>query len=406
MKTKVLSFTLIFISTAIYGQARLEKGYFIDTNNHKTECFIRNYDWQNNPREFEYTIENNDSIKKNTITFVREFGIYGYSKYVRADVNIDRSSIDLKTLSTQKSPVWSQEQLFLKVLIDGKATLYSYSDGGLPHFFYSKADRPTQQLVCKDYIDKEGKLNTNASFRQQLWNDIKCANTSTNILEKIGYYQKDLENYFNNYNKCSGDTTVVNYSYLQNRDLFNLRINQGLNYTSLIFKDTYSTSQIKYNSTITFRVGIEAEYILPFNQNKWGILIEPTFQYYNTKKGIPTYRLPVTINLNLIEFPIGIRYYYLLNEKMKIYLNAFYIPNYTINFNRSINFNHLNALELKPNQSYAVGGGIDYKNLSLELRYYTSKDLLSTYVFYSTDYNRFEVIAGYRFLRIKEKKSF
>jgi hypothetical protein len=404
MKNIIITLILLFNTILSFGQVVFEKGYYIDENNRRTECFIKNHDWRNNPTNFEYKTEKNDTVKNNSILLVKEFGMYGDSRYVRATVNIDRSYTEIYRMSTQKSPLWSKEQLFLKVLLAGKASLYYYFDNETAKFFYSKTDTPIQQLIYKEYKTDDGIINTNDSFRQQLWNDIKCENTTIKSLENLNFYQKDLENQFKVYNKCNGDTSFINYSHIQKRDFINFRITPGINYSSLVFNNSYLNENIKFDNNLSFRIGIEAEYILPFNKNKWGIIIEPTYQNYTTKKMIPTYNYTANVNYGFVEFPIGLRYYYFLNNYLKVYLNGFYIPGSTINLISSANFNDLSKKEIAPDQCFAIGGAVEYKNLNLEVRYYSNKNLLSSYVSYSTDYSRVAVILGYKFIKIKQKK--
>jgi len=403
MKIRIITFLLLFKTILSFGQVVFEKGYFIDGNNRKTECFIKNYDWRNNPTDFEYKMEVSDTVKKSNILMVKEFGIYGDSRFVRATVNIDRSYTEINRMSTLKSPFWSKEQLFLKVLIAGKASLYYYFDNETPKFFYSKTDTPIQQLIYKEYLTDQG-INTNDSFRQQLWNDLKCENTTINSLEKLNFNKKDLVNFFKAYNTCHGDTSFYQLQPVQNRDFFNLRITPGINYSSMIFNNPIMNESIRYDNTLSFRIGVETEYILPFNKNKWGFIFEPTYQYYTSKKMVPNYNSLVTVNSGFVEFPIGLRYYYFLNSDLKIYLNGFYIPVYTINLISSTKFNDSSNKDVTPGQSFAIGGAVEYKNVNLEVRYYSAKNLLSSYAYYSTDYSRIAVIIGYKFLKIQTKK--
>jgi len=404
MKIKTITLFLLFNSVLSFGQVVFEKGYYVDENDRKTECFIKNRDWRNNPTAFEYKTEKSDTIKKNSILEVKEFGLYGDSRYIRTTVNIDRSATEIYRLSTQKSPLWSKEQLFLKVLLTGKASLYYYFDNETPKFFYSKTDSPIQQLIYKEYKTDDGRINTNDLFRQQLWNDIKCENTTIKSLEKLNFLQKDLVNLFKVYNTCHGDTSYISYNHFKNRDFINLRITPGINSSSLIFNNHSINERIRYDNTLSFRIGIEAEYILPFNKNKWGIVIEPTYQNYTAKKMIPKYHLLSTVNYSFIEFPIGLRYYYFLTSDLKLYLNGFYIPKSTINLVSSANFNESSNKDIVSDLCFAIGGAVEYKNVNLEVRYYSNKNLLSTYISYSTDYSRVAVILGYKFIKLKHKR--
>ena len=65
-----------------YSQISFEKGYYIDNDNKKINCLIKNIDWMNNPTEFEYKLPENDNSKRITIRSVKEFGVYNSSKYI------------------------------------------------------------------------------------------------------------------------------------------------------------------------------------------------------------------------------------------------------------------------------------------------------------------------------------
>jgi hypothetical protein len=59
-----------------------------------------------------------------------------------------------------------------------------------------------------------------------------------------------------------------------------------MNFSSFeMVNDYYSGSgNAKFDNKISFRIGLEAEFILPFNKNKWAVFAEPTYQYYKTEK--------------------------------------------------------------------------------------------------------------------------
>ena len=59
-------FLIIGISFSIDCNSQISyvKGYYINDSNQKINCLIRNVDWRNNPKEFEYKIS--EQTKKNT----------------------------------------------------------------------------------------------------------------------------------------------------------------------------------------------------------------------------------------------------------------------------------------------------------------------------------------------------
>ncbi len=214
MKANLFSLLLVLMSAYAFGQNKFEKGYLIDNDNYKVECMIKNKNLKHNPVDFSFKREGSTLEENGTINTIKEFGIYGKLKYRRVDVKIDRSSDALDKLTYIQYPVWSEEKLFLKVIVEGKASLYSFSDGNIKKFFYSVSDNAINQLIYKRYLmDLEyvavrtnfiySYTVENFGFRQQLIKDVLCADTKLSTVANIKYYQKELAKYFINYNKCS-----------------------------------------------------------------------------------------------------------------------------------------------------------------------------------------------------------
>jgi len=397
-------FILFFLTTSMFGQDHFERGYFIDNNNRETKCLIKNKDWRNNPTGFTYKLNNTDSIRKGTITYVKEFGIYGISEFMRADVLIDRSSDKAEELSSKSDPIWSQEQLFLKVLIKGKASLYFYLEDNFERFFYSINNSSIDQLIHKSYLRDASKITQNNQFYSQLWTNVNCSKTDISSIRDIRYSKSDFEKYFVNYNKCVGDTSVV-FGSKTKRNLVHLKITPGFNYTSLSAKnDILSINNSSLGGNISFRIGTEIEYLLPFNNNKWGIIIEPSYQYFNSKNETGT--LTGKVNYSSIDFACGLRRYFFLNNQLSMFLDG----NFNLSFNSKDIANLDNFYPTMDSHShfsldisnrcfnYAIGGGIRYKRISVEGRFYTSKNIFDLYKSWSTNHPTLAFIVGYRIL--------
>jgi hypothetical protein len=416
MRINLLSFILFLLTTYSFGQISFQKGYFIDNENRKTECLIKNMDWKNNPIEFTYKLEESGTPEKGNISSVKEFGIYDVSKYIRSNTKIDRSNDNINSLSYERLPIWSQEILFLKVLVEGKASLFYYEEGSLKRFFYSVSDTSINQLIYKRYIidyqkmyedhliskevyekKKLSRTTMNApynnTFRQQLWKDVGGENVSVQYVEKIEYNTRDLEKYFIDYNQGSGIGIVKKYNKPKS-GLYKFKITPGYNLSSVSLKNSKSEIwNLDFKSNTSFRLGLESEFILPFNKNKWGLIIEPTFEYFNSE--MKTNTDVATIDYNTIEFPIGIRYHIYMNEDLKIFFNGIWISNMALTFNSNVRQDYESVLDITSARSYAVGGGIEYKKFSFEVRCHTNKQLLGTYSLWTTDYPRISFIVGY-----------
>src|SRR5690606_25081600 len=149
IKPVLFSAVLMFLSIACFSQIVFEKGYFIDESNQRIECLVRNVDWRNNPTEFEYKMSEDSDLLRASIGTVTEFGVDNVSKWVRATVDIDQSGDGLNDLSKERNPVFEEKRVFLKVLIEGKASLFLFREGNLTRFFYRKDDSEIRQLVYK-----------------------------------------------------------------------------------------------------------------------------------------------------------------------------------------------------------------------------------------------------------------
>jgi hypothetical protein len=76
MKTILIAVLLILASGAT-GQISFEKGYFINNENRRVECLIKNYDQKNSPKEIEYKTSGNAEPQKVGIDSIKEFSIAG-----------------------------------------------------------------------------------------------------------------------------------------------------------------------------------------------------------------------------------------------------------------------------------------------------------------------------------------
>lgn len=151
MSRIVILLFFMILSSQCFSQISFESGFFIDNSNQRINCWIKNVDWRNNPSQFNYKLKKSGEVREGTIALVKEFGINNISKHIRHTINIDRSSENVNKLSKEKSPLYNEEKLFLKVLVEGEASLYLYRDGNLKRFFYDSENKNTEQLVFKSY---------------------------------------------------------------------------------------------------------------------------------------------------------------------------------------------------------------------------------------------------------------
>ena len=389
----LLSIILItFVQFLTLAQITLEKGYFIDNDGNRVECYIKNSDWRSNPREIKYSLAETGNLEKHTITSVQEFGVYGYSKYIRRKVLIDKSTSDLNKLSRNRNQEFQEQVVFLKVLVEGPATLYKYSQEELLRFFYRVDTSEIRQLVYKKYSIDLVTSRENESYKQQLLVEVNCNKKLLKTINTIAYQDKPLINYFRDENLCKGDSSVE-YKKAKQNDYFNLKITPGINLTTInIIAGRRDIDSCMFGSQKGFRLGLEGEFIFPYNKGKWRLVFEPTYQYFNSK---PLFPFPYTRQLNFksIEFPLGLRYYSFLNKDFKLFYNLFLNPSWSYNFNTIIRSEFGADWKTKPSTSFILGSGLEWKRLSVEARYYTNRRV---FVQEGSTYTRLAIVLGFK----------
>lgn len=401
MKKSVTLF-LFFVNVICYSQILFEKGYFIDNSNQKNECLIKNMDWSKSPKEFEFTEVSNENIQKRSIDNVKEFAIYGKSKYTREVVLIDRSGNRINDISSNRNPIFKEETLFLKVLVEGDAFLYEYEDINLIRYFYRTKDSEISQLVYKKYII-DNMMGVNNNFRQQILNTFQSEGITLNDVSSLDYDRKSLEKFFIKLNKNKNVDYVQTISK-EKKDLFNLTIRPGVNFNDFsVVNNPEPYRSADFGQKTSIRFGVEAEVYFPFNNNKWSLIIEPTFRSYKAEKKTDEIYHPFgyyssKVNYQSLELPVGIRYYFFLKNQSKIFINSsliFEIGNSSSLEYRGNNNVFLNEVGIKAPVNLAFGVGYKFQDkYGIELRYHTDKSLVNQGA-YDAIYKSVSVIFGY-----------
>ncbi|WP_052259551.1 outer membrane beta-barrel protein [Flavobacterium sp. KMS] len=412
-KPLLITILFLFFFTFSYAQISFEKGYYILNDGSRIECFIRNIDWKNNPTDFKYKTQLSDNdFKTETIANVQEFGIDNETTFKKFKIKIDRTSDEPNKLLADRNPVFKEEVIFLKVLIKGDATLYSYTDQNLNRYFYETKTIPVEQLVYTKYyqIDSNGSptiLAENNEYKQQLFQNVKAENTTEKEIIKLNYNKSDLTKYFIKYNNIKPN--LAKEERKVNKGIFLVKITPSASIASLSTENDYFLrDNVQLDNKINFKFGVEAEYILPYNKNKWSIFINPAYQTYQDDK---TYNVPsgfiispetpnnAKVKYTSIQIPIGIRHYMFLNQSSKIFINVAYA--FDAGSKTNITYTDVTNKTTREYESgsgsnFAFGLGYNFKNkFSFEARLNTKKELMRDYLTYSAKYSSIDFVLGY-----------
>ncbi|WP_431243221.1 hypothetical protein ACQ9BO_00430 [Flavobacterium sp. P21] len=315
---------------------------------------------------------------------------------------------------THKNPVWSEEVIFLKILVKGDATLYSYSDESITRYFYETKTTPTEQLINVKYIqadNNEGaeKVIESNDYKTQLFKNVKSDNISENDITRLTYKKTDLVKYFTKYNNAINPDAITKPEENTVKGAFHLKIAPAVSFVSLSADNTGNPNfNVDFDSKAIFKIGFEAEYVLPYNKNKWSIFVNPSYQKYENEKiylvptgfvSIPDKEYKANANYNTIQVPLGVRHYMFLNEDSKIFINAAYVVDFgskaSITYTEVAN-NTVTEFKSNTGANFAFGLGYNFKNkFSGELRLNTKKQLMRDYLNYSTNYSSVDLVLAY-----------
>ncbi|MEM8526590.1 MAG: outer membrane beta-barrel protein [Bacteroidota bacterium] len=406
-----LLYILLLFGFNCFSQSNYERGYFIDSKNSRKEVWINNKDWRNNPTDFQYKEKENGLEKDKSIEAIQEFGIEGKIKYIRFEVEIDQSSNYLGTLSNERKPQYKKDTVFLEELLNGKASLYRFRNKDFIRYFYALDNAPPEQLIYKKFrIEKSGSIAYNLDFQLQLKENLGCNSISKN-LRKLDYEKKDLLSYFIEYNSCHDSDFQVNDRRLGNEDkLVKFYLKGGLRHSSLLIDHLPTdTRDIDFGNQLGFRIGLEVEYTMPFLNDRWAFIAEANYNTFNSSKEITYIQTAaiqrttlVTINYKGIDFPLGIRHYFPLNEQSKLFVNI----NHTMHLGlgddivaerRSV-VDLVIGKRLVTDQNIALGLGYRYNDrFYVEAKYETNRNFLN-YFNWRSDYRNISLAVGWNFL--------
>lgn len=407
-----ITLLLFLFSFSLFAQVTYEKGYVIDNTGKKIDCYVRNLDWSNNPVDVQYRLnENSETITAN-VSSIKAFMIGENIKFVRATIDVDLSSAKTSKLSRTSEPNFQKEITFIRELVSGEANLYVYKSNKYQRFYYQLKDSKIEPLVYKKYYVSNSSVATNEAFRRTLFDNFTCDGIDVNTVREIDYNQDDLVDFFSQYNMCAtGENLIIQEAAA--RGSITLRVKAGISFNQLdvsfdsgiLRQDRQSAEFPKETGP---RFGLEVEYLLPFNKNKWGVFLEPTFLSYSSsadiriENDVTVFEDTATIDYKVIEIPFGIRHYMFLGNNSKIFIHAAIVL--TADLSDKIEYAdesvaESNDLDIKSSSNLMFGLGYEFNNkFSIEARTYSNRDILSSYVSYNGEFSSYGFVLGYRFL--------
>ena len=187
----------VFFAVDAVAQIGFVPSYFIDNNDNKVDCLIKDRDWLNSPDSIYYKLNDSSEVLTLGVQDVSEFHVNS-SKYVRYATLIDQSSADIEELSESRTPEFEEMTVFLKVLLEGEKSLLDYQRDGLKRFFI-ESDGILTPLISRAYRLETGQVRQHDAYKGQLIATLGVDETIRAQIHHCGYYEKTLVESFSGF---------------------------------------------------------------------------------------------------------------------------------------------------------------------------------------------------------------
>ncbi|MEE1898899.1 hypothetical protein V1389_11155 [Flavobacterium rakeshii] len=323
MKFYVLLVAFFFATITSYAQEN--KGYYVTNGDVRINGYFKSDNFSN-PTDLEFKKDNSDTFEKLELQAIKEYGVDNQYRMIKKKVLVDKSkSSSVKYYSNFKDPDWEKETLFLNVVVDGDASLYSCVYNGENKFFYQVDSKQIKlnQLVFKKYVFNNSDIKENNTYKQDLSNNIKCDDSGINF-GSLSYTENALKKVFVAYNKCKGSDYAVYENKGATKIEFYLSAYAGATLNMLATKTEGGSAN---DNALGFTIGAEAAIVMQ-SSNLGGFLRLDYTKSSELKTITPdakTSRLEEESKLDVSCFSVlvGPRYYF--NEglnKKGFYLDA------------------------------------------------------------------------------------
>lgn len=382
----ILIIFFFFISIVCISQSNFIAGYVIGYDNQRVDCKIESFNTQFSPTSIKYIPINSDSILEGNVNTIKEFGIDGVSKFITATLKLDMTSRFINSMPKSFYDNMKETTVFLKIIVEGKATLYEYSNENNFVFAYTLDGNEPKQLVYKRYLDESKNVIVERRiYQQEINNYLKLQNQSVDDINRIQY---DLDQLITQFEKFNMENSLAPTSkYIKDKGVKS-QINISLGLLKSDFFDEIQGKRMPSptKSRISYYAGFQFLFNLYEKKNSLQFIINSAIQNIGTqgvKRNEPSFK-----SYTFLDLSFGPRYNWNIQQKQTmIFANILAQSPFTLG-RAKFGDTPLPSYPfyiLYPKLIY--GGGVIKNRQSLEFRFHRIKyDINSLYNSYSTYY--------------------
>ena len=392
---------LVFLTQQLAAQIAFKPGYLITNKGVKKECLLKNAGIENSGKKYLYKYSSSDSVQWVDLKKVKEFGVYNKNRFIRSEIELDNSSNQIKHLKdTLNHQRLEKGYAFLQEVISSEhASLYSFLHEGNEYFFYKKKNSNIENLIFKKYVKQiasglESEVYYDNRYQKQLELNLPCSAKT----QRLSYSRRPLVRYFRTYIKENNGELQTETKKQEGK--FLVKANAGVNFSSYSMEDKKKLSKHNFSNESGLTIGLTAEYLFPFNRNKWGLFAGVYYaditSYYTNSTNSGTNLPNSELELKDISIPFGIVHYIHFNKQFRFFLKggvnaSFYKGGKTFEIGEADKSDQLRDSAV----NLIFGAGFNYGRFQAEASYFIPRNLISLTDIYDSEFNQLNITVGF-----------
>lgn len=376
---------ILLVSINIYGQSNYHNGKIKLSDQSELDVLMDYGGWIKTPEQLK--VKYQDEVRIYEPEQLLEFTIDG-DRYISRKVNLDITNQDLQKLNSTINQQTELRHIFLRVLVDGAASLYSFRDTRT-HYFVSKSGE--SEIIELDNLKRM--LNSSVSYSKKYVGQLSllladCVESGR--VDKVRFAKSSLLKVIKEYNQCKegGSNYVVKKNPIK-AELLLLGGYKSSTY-ELPSEGFYSNYILDSDSdgNLTFGVGLNINLLR--NTERLQFYNELLYQQYGFSGSYRDQRLPqqffdyqLDVDLSYLELSTLIRFNFTdNNKKLRPFLNAGMVNAFQLsdNSSESVNIVFFDAETLREREPledqivshrlfFTFGAGLEFSRFSFEFRY-------------------------------------
>lgn len=382
----VLLFLCILFPQISFSKTDFLPGYILNLQNDTIRGLIKYEAWDANPEDIGFK----QSKMRSTIYYTpKDIAGFSVMNQIFVSAIVQKEMSPFRDSELQKNPVLQlvSDTVFLQTLFGGEKPLYFLKEWDEREQFYIKEDTAYSLLLHKIYIEYVNSIRKeyhNMRFLGQLSRYFWDEPALQEEIADTYYSRSSMEKLFSCYLKLPNVKPVYQNTDTKVSTVYGVLA--GVSVTMVIVETDYVKAG--FGPSTNFTGGFSVELPMAGKLKNWSFYNELMYSSYNFKSYVGYY---FPVNWATFDFK-----YLRMNNMIRLHPSWFFVnvgisSGYAIQAKSSI-FEEARKLEI----GFVFGGGIKYKNYSLEVREDIG-DGMSTFISIGSETNRFQVLLGYSF---------